>query len=191
MKRALLRKSVNLNKTIKGCLRQEAKAQRDLYDYFSAMMLGVCSRYIHDRLEAEGVLVKGFMKVFQHLGQFEGKGELGAWIRRIMVNESLTYLRRNQKLYLETDVESLGNEEADLTAASYLEEEDLLQMIQRLPCGYRAVFNLYVIEGYSHAEIAELLQISAGTSKSQLSRARALLRKEILESEAILKQQRI
>lgn len=162
---------------IKGCLRRDSSAQRLLYDTYSSKMYGLCYRYVKDSMEAEDILVTAFMKVFDKIGQFKSEGSFEGWIRRIVVNEALTFLRRNRSMYLETDLEQADREPDYNSLSDHLEAEDLLKMIQELPTGYRIVFNLYAIDGYSHKEIAEQLGISENTSKSQLSRARVYLQR--------------
>jgi len=137
-------------------------------------MLSVCHRYIRDRIEAEETMINGFCKVFEKLEQFKASGPFEAWLRKIMVNESLMYLRKNKPLFLEVQIEDVQIPDND-THDQHLHADDLMKMIQQLPMGYRTVFNLYAIEGYSHKEIAKILQINENTSKSQLSRARKLL----------------
>lgn len=166
---------------IKGCLRRDSSAQKHLYDTYSSKMYGLCYRYVKDSMEAEDVLVTAFMKVFDKIQQFKGDGSFEGWIRRIVVNEALTYLRRNRSMYLETELEQADREPDYNALSDHLEAEDLLKMIQELPSGYRIVFNLYAIDGYSHKEIAEQLGISENTSKSQLSRARTYLQKVLVE----------
>lgn len=166
-----------------GCRRHDRHAQRFLFEYFSPRMLGLCCRYIKDKMEAEDVMVMAFTKVFDRIRQFKGDGSFEGWIRRIMVNESLTYLRRNKNMYLETDIEVAEREPDFNHLESALDAEDLVKMISELPSGYRIVFNLYAIDGYSHQEIAAQLGISENTSKSQLSRARAHLQRRLLQLE--------
>lgn len=169
---------------IEGCKSKDRHAQRFLYEHFSGRMMGLCGRYIKDRMEAEDVMVVGFTKVFDRISQFKGEGSFEGWIRRIMVNESLSYIRKNKSMYLETDIEAADREPDYERLDSELEAEDLRKLIADLPTGYRIVFNLYAIDGYSHQEIADQLGISENTSKSQLSRARALLQKRLIELEA-------
>jgi len=168
---------------IKGCLRRDSSAQKLLYDMYSSKMYGLCYRYVKDSMEAEDVLVTAFMKVFDKIQQFKGEGSFEGWIRRIVVNEALTYLRRHRSMYLETDLEQADREPNYNALSDHLEAEDLLKMIQELPTGYRIVFNLYAIDGYSHKEIADQLGISENTSKSQLSRARTYLQRVLLEQD--------
>jgi len=161
---------------IKACQRGDAAAQREVYDRYSRRMLAVCMRYGKDDMEAEDVMINGFMRVFGKMEQYQFAGSFEGWIRKIMVNEALQQVRRNRSLHLETDIDEVRNDAAVMhTDDNELETQDLLNLVRQLPDGYRTVFNLYAIEGYSHREIAEQLGISENTSKSQLSRARALL----------------
>ncbi|MBC7920849.1 MAG: sigma-70 family RNA polymerase sigma factor [Ferruginibacter sp.] len=162
---------------IRRCQAGDSRAQRTLYERFANRMFRVCFRYIRDELHAEDVLLKGFLKVFQHVETFEYRGEPGleAWIKRIMVNEALMLLRQKHNFNLVTDthaeqMDSGFSPDADLNA------EEIYALILQLPTGYRTVFNLFVVEGYSHGEIAGQLRISENTSKSQLSKAKATLR---------------
>ena len=170
---------------IKGCLRRERSAQRQLYDTFSSKMYSICYRYVKDSMEAEDILSTAFMKVFDKIGQFKSEGSFEGWIRRIVVNEALTYLRRNRSMYLETELEQADREPDYSKLSDHLEAEDLLNMIKELPTGYRIVFNMYAIDGYSHKEIADHLKISENTSKSQLSRARVYLQKMLADTDLI------
>jgi len=175
---------------IEGCKKHDRHAQRFLYDYFAPKMHALCCRYIKDKMEAEDVLVTSFTKIFDRISQFKNEGSFEGWIRRIVVNESLTYLRRNKSMYLEMDIEAADREPDYERLDSQLEADDLLKLIAELPAGYRIVFNLYAIDGYSHKEIAEQLGINENTSKSQLSRARVALQKALLELEGGIKQEK-
>lgn len=166
---------------LKGCLKRDRSAQKRLYETYSSKMYGLCYRYVKDSMEAEDILVTAFMKVFDKIEQFKNEGSFEGWIRRIVVNEALTHLRRNRSMYLETELEQADREPDYNKLGDHLEAEDLMNMIQELPTGYRIVFNLYAIDGYSHKEIAEQLGISENTSKSQLSRARTYLQKMLVE----------
>jgi RNA polymerase sigma factor (sigma-70 family) len=172
---------------IHGCVRKDPGAQKELYERFSAKMYGLSYRYVKNSMEAEDVLVTAFMKVFDKIHQFKHDGSFEGWIRRIVVNESLTYLRRNRALYLEAELELADREPDYASLSDHLEAEELLAMIQELPTGYGIVFNLYAIDGYSHKEIADQLGISENTSKSQLSRARTYLQKMLIERDWISK----
>jgi len=174
---------------IDGCLRQNRQAQQQLYQRYSGKMYGLCCRYVKDRMEAEDVLVMSFTKIFERIGQYKGEGSFEGWIRRVVVNESLTYLRKHKNMYLETDIEDAAYEPDYQRLENELEANDLLKLVESLPVGYRTVFNMYAIDGYNHQEIADQLGISENTSKSQLSRARALLQKKLneLENEVVRK----
>jgi RNA polymerase sigma-70 factor (ECF subfamily) len=173
---------------IKGCLRRERTAQQQLFDLYSSKMYALCYRYVRHAMEAEDILVTAFTKVFDRIGQFKGEGSFEGWIRRIMVNEALTYLRKSRAMYLETDLEQADREPDYDKLSDHLEAEDLMKMIQDLPAGYRVVFNMYAIDGYSHKEIAGQLGISENTSKSQLSRARVYLQKKLAETDWVSNQ---
>lgn len=168
---------------IEQCRNGQRKAQRDLFERHAGTMLAVCSRYISDKSEAEDVMITAFAKVFDKLNQFKHEGSFEGWIRRIMVNESLTYIRRNKHMYLEVDIEDAHRQPDYAVLDNHLHAEDLMKLVEQLPTGYRTVFNMYAIEGFSHKEIAEAMGISENTSKSQLSRARAMLQKHLLKRE--------
>ncbi|MFM7487172.1 MAG: RNA polymerase sigma factor [Cytophagales bacterium] len=168
---------------IDGCKRQNRQAQRDVYHLYAGKMYALCCRYVKDKMEAEDVLVMSFTKIFERIEQFKADGSFEGWIRRIMVNESLGYLRKQKYMYLETDIDTADRELNYEHLDAHLAVDDLMKLIESLPTGYRIVFNLYAIDGYSHQEIAEQLGISENTSKSQLSRARALLQKKLSELE--------
>jgi RNA polymerase sigma factor (sigma-70 family) len=165
---------------VHGCIKKDAIAQKHLYERFSKKMMGVCLRYCDNHEEAEDVVQNGFVNVFQNIETFRGSGSLEGWIRKIMVNTALTNIRKNKKLKQNIELESV---EFMLPSSNYMSEsyaaKDLLKIIQTLPTGFRTVFNLYAIEGYSHKEIGDMLGISEGTSKSQYSRAKAHLQKII------------
>ena len=178
-----IKKSKKEDQLIRACLKQDLPAQKLLYERFASTMLFVCLRYVQNRQEAEDLMIKGFTKVFKKLHQFKSEGNFQAWVRRIMVNECLGYLRSNKSMYLEVELESAEMEPDYALLLQNLEVEDLMKMIEQLPPGYRTVFNLFALEGYSHHEIAQMLHISVSTSKSQLSRGRKLLQHYLLRSE--------
>lgn len=167
---------------VKECVSGNAIAQKKFYDLFARKMLGVCMRYTKDIDEAQDVLQDGFIKIFNKLPDFESKGSLEGWVRRIMVNTALDHYRKNKKHQANVDVNSVEYmlEKDDFTIES-INAEDLLKIIQAIPEGYRVVFNLFAIEGYSHKEIADRLGVTESTSKSQFSRAKKLLRKLLIE----------
>ncbi|MBO0939384.1 sigma-70 family RNA polymerase sigma factor [Fibrella sp. HMF5335] len=162
---------------------QEARAQRVVYERYGSRMLAVCMRYVGNHDDAEEVLIDGFMRVYNRIGQFRGDGSFEGWMRRVMVTESLMYLRKNKAWRQEQPLDTITVEPDYEWADANLQSEDLIRLVAQLPDGYRTVFNLYAIEGYNHAEIAELTGISEGTSKSQLSRARALLQQKVRNME--------
>jgi len=170
---------------IKGCLKRDRSAQKRLFDTYSSKMYGICYRYVKDSMEAEDILVTAFTKILDKIDQFKNEGSFEGWIRRIIVNEALTHLRRNRSMYLETDLEQAYREPDYKNLDNFLEAEDLMSIIQELPSGYRIVFNMYAIDGYSHKEIADHLGISENTSKSQLSRARVYLQKKLAQHDWI------
>ena len=165
---------------IQRCCQQDAKAQRFLYERYAPKMLGVCRRYISSREDAEDVLVEAMFKVFDNIQAFQSAGSFEGWIRRIVVNEALMFLRKKRLLTVDTDVSELNSIDhaTPLSIEHELAAKEILQLLERLPTGYRTVFNLFVIEGYKHIEIAEILNISINTSKSQLILAKERMRRE-------------
>lgn len=166
---------------VEACRQAKRQAQQELYLRFVYMMKGICLRYGKDEEEAEDILQDSFVQAFRSLEQFSGTAPLGAWLRKITVNKALEVYRRNKKV---TELKAFlewGNNNPDTpdTAIEQLGLEDLLTKIQQLPVGFRTVFNLYSVEGFNHREIGEMLGISEGTSKSQYSRARLMLRSMI------------
>jgi RNA polymerase sigma-70 factor (ECF subfamily) len=168
--------SMDYFKLVRECLAKKPEAQKLLYEHFSETMLGICYRYTKSLKDAEDVLQEGFVKVFRNLHQFKNEGELGAWIRRIMVNTALNFLKRSRKYQDEMFfTEEYLHPVADDDPQVHLHAKELADLIRQLPSGYQTIFNLYAVEGYSHIEIGEMLGISDGTSRSQYARARALL----------------
>jgi RNA polymerase sigma-70 factor (ECF subfamily) len=164
---------------IQACVRRERWAQKVLYEEYYSRMMGVCLRYATDEEEALDILHEGFIKVFRHIGKYKPGTSLSAWIRRIMVNTAIDYFRKNSRRRTEDMDEAYDISTNDPDAISRCTEREILEAIQELTPSYRAVFNLYVIEGYAHKEIAELLDITESTSRSNLVKARLKL-KEIL-----------
>lgn len=165
---------------IKGCLEGNKYAQRMLYQKYKVPLFGVCMRYAKDRMEAEDFLQDGFIKIYKDLYQYKPTGALGAWMRRVMVNTALQHIRKRKMKFVDNELLQIADKyKTEDDILGQLRAKELVKMVQQLPSGYRAVFNLYVIEGYSHKEIAKELGITASTSKSQLSRAKAVLRKMI------------
>ncbi len=168
------------NELIEGCRKSDRVFQKALYERYCRKMMVVCLRYSKSTLEAEDILQEAFVKVFQGIKDFRQEAKLETWITRIMVNTALNSQRKKLYLYPMVDVEeiNLPTEEVSLSGVNF---NQLLEMIQTLPQGCQAVFNLFAIEGFSHKEIAEMLEISEGTSKSQYARARALLQGKLLK----------
>lgn len=165
---------------INECVKGNAKAQRMLFDKFAPKMLAVCLRYTNNQMEAEDVLQDAFIKVFQKINAFNMEGSLEGWIRRIMVNTSIDAIRKNKLNNLGANIDDVGFKISEASLPSdHIMADDLMKIIQCLPEGYKVVFNMYAIEGYSHKEIGELLKISENTSKSQYSRARAYLKTQL------------
>jgi RNA polymerase sigma-70 factor (ECF subfamily) len=167
---------MDYDQLVKDCLKLKPAAQRELYHHFAPSMLGVCSRYTKSVDDAEDILQEGFVKVFKYLKQYKAEGELGAWIRRIMVNTALNYLKRKRKYqydlsFDDTPLHLVSSEDPDIK----LNTKELAELIRQLPTGFQTIFNLHAVEGYSHVEIGSMLGISDGTSRSQYARARALL----------------
>lgn len=166
---------------IEGCLKGHQKSQKMLFDRYAGKMMTVCLRYAKNKEQAEDVLQDGFVKLFRSLGQFKFEGSFEGWMRRIFVNTALDLIRKEYKFSESRSIDEytiqLGSEE--VTALQQLGAADLMEVIQRMPPGYKLVFNLFAIEGYSHKEISEEMGISENTSKSQFSRARAYLREEL------------
>ncbi len=168
---------------IAGCRRGNGTAQKAVYEMFAGRIYSLCRRYLPDAMDAEDVLVSTFVKVFDRIAQYRNEGSFEGWIRRIAVNESLTWLRKNKSMYADVPLEMANGNRYLSPLSDHLEAEDLLKLVAELPPGYRIVFNLFAIDGYSHEEIAQRLGINVNTSKSQLCRARALLQKQLLQSE--------
>lgn len=168
---------------IRDCIKGDSSAQELLYNRFASKMLGVCVRYFNTIEEAEDALQEGFIKVFTSLKKYRSEGSFEGWIRRIMVNTALNIYRSNQKHYFHTDIDEIQEQFAgDRMFSDNYSCEQLLKMIHDLPTGYRLVFNLFEIEGYSHKEIAEMLDISVNTSKSQLLKAKNVLKNKLLKT---------
>jgi RNA polymerase sigma factor (sigma-70 family) len=177
--------SYTIDSLLEGCRRGDRKAQESLYKTLASRMLGICLRYAKDTFEAEDVLQMGFVKVFQKVSDFRGEGSFEGWIRRIMVNTAIESYRKNLRNLNIVDIDEVYDQPQNTFDMSGLELKDLLKLVQQLPNGYRLVFNMYVIEGYSHKEIAKQLGITEGASKSQLSRARAILKEKIIKMEGL------
>ncbi len=175
---------MELSKLIAECRQQRTSAQKCVYDYFATAMFLLCRRYLKTDHEAEEAMMNGFLKFFTQLHQLVHTSDAAtvAWIKKIMINACLMMLRqRNSFLQVVEDLPECTDQ--DETALAKLNAGEIFQVVTQLPIGYRTVFNLYAIEGYSHKEIAETLDISEGTSKSQLSKARGMLQALIAKNE--------
>jgi RNA polymerase sigma factor (sigma-70 family) len=170
----------DLEHIIKGCVAGKNSSREKLYKLYSGKMWAVCLRYARDHDQAKDILQDGFVKVFEKISQFEGRGHFEGWLRRIMVNTALAEYRKFRYLSFEANSPIPENDESDDNVECDISVQELMEIIKELPPQYKMVFNLYAIEGYSHKEIAESLNISEGTSKSNLSRARDILKKKIV-----------
>jgi RNA polymerase sigma-70 factor (ECF subfamily) len=165
---------------IKDCLKNKKEAQHELYQLYASTMLGVCYRYTKSIEDAEDVLQEGFIKVFTHLHQFKQQGELGAWIRRIMVNVAITYLKKHNRYKKDLQITDVGlHPISNDNPTIALDTKDLVNLIRSLPLAYQTIFNLMAVEGYTATEVSEILNININTVRSQYSRARAMLIKAI------------
>ncbi|HMV13747.1 MAG: RNA polymerase sigma factor [Chitinophagales bacterium] len=174
------------NELIELCKRNNREAQYKLYSLLSSKMFAVCIRYAKNKEAAEDLLQEGFVKVFTNIDKFRADGSFEGWVRRIMVNTAIEQYRKNTKMYPVVSADDIKIDIPETETSDNLEVEDLMKMINSLSHGYKTIFNLYVIEGFSHKEIADMLNISEGTSKSQLARARYLLM-EMVNKSAIVK----
>jgi RNA polymerase sigma factor (sigma-70 family) len=167
---------MDAHRLVKDCIKGRPEAQRQLYDEFSEVMLAVCYRYTKSLMDAEDVMQEGFIKVFRNIAQFKFQGELGGWIRRIMVNTALNWLKQNRNYqsdlsFFDNGMHPVSDENPDVK----INAKDLADLIRQLPTGYQTIFNLYAVEGFTHVEIGKMLGINEGTSRSQYARARGLL----------------
>ena len=169
----------NEHDLIEGCLLGNPIMQKKLYDQYAPKMFGICMRYAANSEDAKDILQDAFVKVFVNLGKFKGTGSFEGWMRRVFVNTAIEHYRKKNQLYAisENQEENISNHE--VSALDALEADDIIRLISELPNGYRTVFNLFAVEGYSHREIATMMNISEGTSKSQYARAKAWLQEKI------------
>ncbi len=173
-----------LHQLLRGCINQDRKCQKMLYKTFYGFAMSICLRYANDRDSAAEVMNQGFLKVFTHIESFDLTRPFKAWLGKIMTNASIDFYRANLKMAYTEDLEAAENMSDGEFADRNLSYNDLLAMVQTLPPAYRTVFNLFAIEGYSHEEIGEMLHINAGTSKSNLHKARQKLKQMIMRADA-------
>ena len=177
---------MDTQRLVRDCIREIPAAQRQLYEYFAETMLGVCYRYTKSMDDAEDVLQDGFVKVFTNLHQYKYEGELGGWIRRIMVTTALNFLKKNSRYNHEfafdnENLHPVTNDDPEIK----LTGKEIADLVRQLPVGYQTIFNLHAVEGFSHVEIGKMLGINEGTSRSQYARGRALLITWIKKNESI------
>ena len=171
--------STTIDKLIAGCAKGDRRSQQVIYEKFYTKMMGVCLRYASNKQEAQDLVHDGFLKVFEKISKYNYSGSFEGWIRRIMINTSIDYYRKNKNVFTKDnqDFANIEGEEPEQDVLSQLRTEDIMKAVQSLSPGYRAVFNLYVVEGYSHKEVSDELGISVGTSKSNLAKAKKNLRR--------------
>lgn len=161
---------------IEGCIKNDALSQRELYNKYSSKMLGICYRFAYNKNDAQDILQEGFIKIFSQIHTFQNKGSFEGWVRRIIVNSCINYIKRNKKYSDNLDLIYATNIHAKQDSLStILLAKQVVECIRLLPLGFRTVLNLYAIEGYSHKEIAEMLEIQESTSRSQYTRAKGIL----------------
>lgn len=179
--------AMHTDQLIKRCIKSDRAAQAELYQLYAATMLGVCYRYTKNKEDAEDILQEGFIKVFRNIHQFKREGPFEAWLRRIMVNTAISYLRKHSRYRNELQVEEIvlhpiSSENPEIS----IDTKDLIECIRTLPISYQTVFNLFAIEGFDHQEIADLLQMNINTVRSQYSRARSFLIAAIQQQEVTI-----
>jgi len=170
------------NEIIDGCLRNDRKMQKVLYDLYASKLYALCLRYAHDKAEADDILQEGFLKIFFKINQFSRQHSFEGWLKRIIINTAITHYHQNVKHYYQKDIDEI--QESEIHGAGEAVEgeystEELLNIVQGLSAGYRTVFNLYAVEGYKHKEIAEILKIDETTSKSQFHRAKKIIQERL------------
>lgn len=170
---------------IQGCIKRESIAQHALFEKYAGILMTICRRYAKDQPEAEDMLQDAFISIFSHIIQFKSAGSFEGWLKRITVNAAIGMLNKRKVRIVEISNDQHEMESQDFNIHSDLNAEELLKLINQLPDGYRMIFNLYVMEGYSHDEIASMLKIKTATSRSQLSKARAMLKDRIHLSQKI------
>lgn len=176
---------------IKGCQNNDRESQRMLYKHYYGYAMSICIRYAQNREEAQEILNDGFMKVFSKIGMYDNKKSFKGWLRRILINTAIDHFRANKKHYYHADIEVVHEHAEGKDVIADMTHNEILELVQKLSPMYRTVFSLYVIDGYSHEDIAKELGISVGTSKSNLSKARANLRKMLVKTNKAIYEQYI
>src|SRR5262247_4519084 len=170
-----------------GCLNKDPLAQKELYQKYSSKMLSVCYRFAHNREDAEDMLQEGFIKVFSQIHTFQNKGAFEGWIRRIIVHTCINHLKKNKKFNESVDIiHATSLQVREESVPSIVQAKQVVECIRLLPIGYRTVLNLYAIEGYSHKEIGEMLDIEESTSRSQYTRAKQMLEDILVKKKIIM-----
>jgi RNA polymerase sigma-70 factor (ECF subfamily) len=180
-----LEENPQLHIWIEACKKQDRKSQKELYKACFSYAMSICLRYANNKEEAKEILNDSFLKVFDKIHHLSPPYQFKAWLRRILINTAIDYLRRNKPFLYSADSSEVQTIYIEPTAFEHLSAQELLEMVQALPPTYRTVFNLFAIEGYSHEEIAEMLEISVGTSKSNLHKARQALQKKLFAEKKI------
>lgn len=177
---------MNQEEVIAGCIRQDHTCQKYLFDQVSGKMMTVCLRYARNRADAEDILQEAFILLFKNIGKFQGTGSFEGWMRRIFVNTALKKYQRKRFEKERPGIDHIPEPELDASAISNLSEQEIIKLIQELPEGYRVVFNMFAIEGYSHKEIADTLKINEATSRTQLLKARKQLQRKLHKLESFI-----
>ena len=166
---------------IDGCSRHDRRSQQELYDRYSRFLLGVCMRYSNDKAEAEDILQESLLKIYFNIKEYSGTGSFTGWLRKVAVNTAITHYHKNLKHRYHIDIDEYVSVETGTSSfeEDFFTSDELYRVLNELPPGYRMVFNLYAVEGYKHKEIADILKIDTNTSKSQYSRAKAVLREKL------------
>ncbi len=172
-----------MEKLIDGCKAGKQKARKELFRRYHKMLLGICMRYSRDKSEAEDILLEGFIQIYSKIGTYSNNGSFEGWMKRVMVHTAIDYFRKNQKHNIHHNIDDYNDIVVeDVDALKQISAKEILELIQTLPQGYKIVFNLFVIEGYSHKEIAEKLEVTESTSKSQVRKARIWLMNRLSKS---------
>lgn len=171
---------LNEETLISECIKNNRIAQKELYDRYASKLMGICIRYTNSREDAEDVLIEGFTSIFQKLKMFKGEGSFEGWMKRIMVNAAISHFRQNSKYRFHLDIADVVNvSQKEETVIEKMEAKRIIDIVNTMPEGYKVIFNLFAVEGFTHREIGEMLNISEGTSKSQFSKGRKWLQNKI------------